>query len=396
MRKEERTVIELQGQFGNKWARIATYLPGRTDNDVKNFWSSRQKRLARILRTSAPQSDKPHNNNNSSQTSAFQESSPVEDPLSAVPKAKISPIEASEDFHTDAAIEEMAGDNPPTEANPAHNSEVPVEIIPEDVLLFSKETKDSPVLATAYNDMALSLNDLLALHKKAKDSHDEVVAALQHLGSLRQEKKHIQTSFNEGFHLDNKIWELGNQQVVWELDQKVGSEWLAQLENEWTVWKNRLTRATPTLPASVAASVTQEVIPAAEQQPKDILAADIQTFSEIPSMVVAETLLDVEREFPEEVGADKINLVPMLDLVNPNSISFEPNLLQLDFTPNDQKKLGIKSSPIQTDFALALENQEFLMPNFTDVFGHEFNGSELDNVQVPLVPCADNVVKREI
>ncbi|XP_025883598.1 transcription factor DUO1-like [Solanum lycopersicum] len=50
--EEERTVIELQGQFGNKWARIATYLSGRTDNDVKNFWSSRQKRLARILRTS--------------------------------------------------------------------------------------------------------------------------------------------------------------------------------------------------------------------------------------------------------------------------------------------------------------------------------------------------------
>ncbi|KAL4339292.1 hypothetical protein GQ457_08G023390 [Hibiscus cannabinus] len=50
--EEERMVIELQAEFGNKWAKIATYLHGRTDNDVKNFWSSRQKRLARILQKS--------------------------------------------------------------------------------------------------------------------------------------------------------------------------------------------------------------------------------------------------------------------------------------------------------------------------------------------------------
>ncbi|KAL4180141.1 hypothetical protein AMTRI_Chr13g123750 [Amborella trichopoda] len=52
--EEERIVIELQAKFGNKWARISTYLPGRTDNDVKNFWSTRQKRLARTLQVAAP------------------------------------------------------------------------------------------------------------------------------------------------------------------------------------------------------------------------------------------------------------------------------------------------------------------------------------------------------
>ncbi|KAI0491569.1 hypothetical protein KFK09_025829 [Dendrobium nobile] len=52
--EEERAVIDMQARFGNKWARIATFLEGRTDNDVKIFWSTRQKRLARLLQTPLP------------------------------------------------------------------------------------------------------------------------------------------------------------------------------------------------------------------------------------------------------------------------------------------------------------------------------------------------------
>ncbi|KAM7273348.1 hypothetical protein ACFE04_028012 [Oxalis oulophora] len=47
--EEERIVIELQAKYGNKWAKISTCLHGRTDNDVKNFWSARRKRLAKNL-----------------------------------------------------------------------------------------------------------------------------------------------------------------------------------------------------------------------------------------------------------------------------------------------------------------------------------------------------------
>ena len=34
--EEDRLILELQSKYGNKWRKIATYLPGRTDNAVKN------------------------------------------------------------------------------------------------------------------------------------------------------------------------------------------------------------------------------------------------------------------------------------------------------------------------------------------------------------------------
>lgn len=66
---EERLVVELHSKWGNRWSRIARKLPGRTDNEIKNYWRTYVRKEAQEKKRSMTPSPS-HSNCSSSISSA--------------------------------------------------------------------------------------------------------------------------------------------------------------------------------------------------------------------------------------------------------------------------------------------------------------------------------------
>ncbi|KAL6907799.1 hypothetical protein ACP4OV_001969 [Aristida adscensionis] len=46
---EQLLILDLHSRWGNRWSKIAQHLPGRTDNEIKNYWRTRVQKHAKQL-----------------------------------------------------------------------------------------------------------------------------------------------------------------------------------------------------------------------------------------------------------------------------------------------------------------------------------------------------------
>ncbi|MED6144186.1 hypothetical protein PIB30_013300 [Stylosanthes scabra] len=73
--EEEETIIKLHKAMGNKWSKIASRLPGRTDNEIKNVWNTHLKKRLTAKYSSDSVAEDNNNNNNNADESKIESSS---------------------------------------------------------------------------------------------------------------------------------------------------------------------------------------------------------------------------------------------------------------------------------------------------------------------------------
>ncbi|KAJ8563212.1 hypothetical protein K7X08_031664 [Anisodus acutangulus] len=189
---EEKMIIHLQALLGNRWAAIASYLPQRTDNDIKNYWNTYLKKKLDNKKVEG-HDDHDHENNHQEGKSSSSSSSS---------QSKISKGQwerrLQSDIHTakQALSEALSHDTPsnkpipdlPEEQQPVQTYTTYASSAVNIAKLLQNWMKNSPKLSSSSSKITqMSLNNNLSISAVSSSSPSEGtvnVATGQGLDSL--------------------------------------------------------------------------------------------------------------------------------------------------------------------------------------------------------------------
>ncbi|CAK8544391.1 unnamed protein product [Lathyrus sativus] len=239
--EEETLIVKLHASFGNRWSLIASHLPGRTDNEIKNYWNSHLSRKVYTFRGTTTTNYDNRNKENPSQGIL----------VNTPPKRKGGRIsrkamKKNKDY-TQRVIESPNGLSSVNEDSP-NGLKLPC-IVDENIKTDRDRTlgqDQNPNPKAINDDQTVDFNDINRDTwevDKERESNDEMVATIERVGDKGTSTKKLGThdTENNGVTSNDLDWDSvvpllnikvsKGQSLSWELSENMLT-WLWD-DDEW-------------------------------------------------------------------------------------------------------------------------------------------------------------------
>ncbi|XP_075483305.1 MYB-like transcription factor EOBI [Primulina tabacum] len=142
---EQLLILELHSEWGNRWSKIAQQLPGRTDNEIKNYWRTRVQKQARQLKIDwnskkfveairrfwTPRLLEKMKQNSSEETQKFTAPTPTSDQPNSSPKPSDYMISDLEIYFGNSANGKISSEYSIGDVDSCYQYEIPYYDMPE-------------------------------------------------------------------------------------------------------------------------------------------------------------------------------------------------------------------------------------------------------------------------